>query len=244
MDRLTTLMTRFNLSVGAPKQGAANFVVLGDDNGQPHSMAYFTRGTAPNVVMEMALWAGCVDWSGDTNPFLAALPEKVEFDISDNAEAQGIVEIIRNETAGARCGAGSVINRLAEVLVVRLFRHSLELGAAEPGLLAGLSDPRIGRAVVAIHDQPGHNWNNASLAQEAGLSLSRFAELFAHTMGETPMGYLRRWRLILAQQDLRRGARVETVARRYAYASAEAFSRAFRKTYGVAPISLRKGEAA
>ncbi len=66
-----------------------------------------------------------------------------------------------------------------------------------------------------------------------------FAELFAAQVGETPIGYLRRWRLTLARQDLARGDRVETVARRYAYSSPEGFSRAFRKEYGVAPISLR-----
>lgn len=57
------------------------------------------------------------------------------------------------------------------------------------------------------------------------------------------MGYLRRWRLILAHQDLVRGDRVEAVARRYAYASPEGFTRAFRKAYGVAPVSLRTAAA-
>jgi AraC-like DNA-binding protein len=62
-------------------------------------------------------------------------------------------------------------------------------------------------------------------------------------MNETPMGYLRRWRLTLARQDLLRGDRVEAVARRYAYESPEGFTRAFRKAYGVAPVSLRQSAA-
>jgi AraC-like DNA-binding protein len=53
------------------------------------------------------------------------------------------------------------------------------------------------------------------------------------------MGYLRRWRLILAHQDIIRGDRVDAVARRYSYSSPESFTRAFRKVHGVAPTALR-----
>lgn len=242
MDRLTTLLTQFHLSVGSTEVTKANLVVLQDGQGVAVRLCYYTKGTVPAHEVDRVLWAGYVDWSGRVNPFLVALPKVATYDLVENPEAQGLVEIICNEAKGKRCGAQSVVNRLAEVLIVRMLRHQLEHGATEPGLLAGLADPRINRAVVAIHDRPGQSWDNASLAQEAGLSLSRFSELFSATVGETPMGYLRRWRLILAQQDLQRGARVDAVARRYAYASGEAFSRAFRRAYGVSPMAVRKGE--
>jgi AraC-like DNA-binding protein len=120
-----------------------------------------------------------------------------------------------------------------------LLRDQISQGTTEVGLLAGLADPRLSRTIVAMHDFPGRVWSNADLAQEAGLSLSRFSELFAQIVGETPMGYLRRWRLILAHQDITRGDRVDAVARRYAYTSPESFTRAFRKAHGVAPTALR-----
>ncbi|MCP4184153.1 MAG: helix-turn-helix transcriptional regulator [Hyphomicrobiales bacterium] len=53
-----------------------------------------------------------------------------------------------------------------------------------------MSDPRLGRAIVAIHDQSGHKWNNESLAAIAGLSPSRFLEVFLATVGEPPVAYL------------------------------------------------------
>ncbi|MEM7746483.1 MAG: helix-turn-helix transcriptional regulator, partial [Pseudomonadota bacterium] len=79
------------------------------------------------------------------------------------------------------------------------------------------------------------------LAEIAGLSRSRFAELFVEAVGETPLAYLRRWRLVLARKDLERGDRVQAVSRRYGYASGEAFNRAFQRFFGCAPTGLRTG---
>lgn len=243
MDRLTTLMDRFQLAVRAANMAEANLIALATADGTPQRILYGTRDVMPDVMGQIVMWAARVEWSGQSNPFLAALPEVVEYDIATNREAHGLVQLMKDEAEGQHCGAQSVINRLGEVLMVQLLRNQIRRGATEPGLLAGLADPRLSRAVVAMHDHPGRLWSNADLAEIAGLSLSRFSELFAAAVGETPMGYLRRWRLILAHQDLSRGDRVEAVARRYAYASPEGFTRAFRKAYGVAPLSLRMAAA-
>ena len=92
---------------------------------------------------------------------------------------------------------------------------------------------------MCIRDSPGRNWRNDDLAEVAGLSLSRFAETFASVVGETPAAYLRRWRLLVARQDLQNGDRVDAVARRYGYQSAEGFARAFRQHYGQNPLAMR-----
>ncbi|UWQ61507.1 AraC family transcriptional regulator [Leisingera caerulea] len=243
MDRLTTLMDRFQLAVQAAAPGEANLAAVADGTGAPVRILYCTKAALQGLDSGTVMWSARVEWSGQSNPFLAALPPMVEYGVAGNPEAQGLVRLMQEEAEGQHCGAQSVINRLGEVLMVRLLRNQIRKGATEPGLLAGLADPRLSRAIVAMHDHPGRLWTNADLAQEAGLSLSRFAELFAAEVGETPMGYLRRWRLILAHQDLMRGDRVEAVARRYAYASPEGFTRAFRKAYGLAPVSVRTSAA-
>ena len=81
------------------------------------------------------------------------------------------------------------------------------------------------------------------LAEIAGLSRSRFAEMFLTSVGEPPAAYLRRWRLTLARQDVDKGHRVDAIARRYGYGSAEGFTRAFRKQFGALPIELRHRQA-
>ncbi len=244
MDRLTTLVERFHLSVQiAPLEGA-NLIILKAPDGTPLRVLFFPRDGHQGGAAGDVLLAARVDWAGPGNPLLAALPEVVDFNLTDDAETQGLVRLMYREARANRCGAQSVVNRLGDVLMVRLLRDQIERGATEPGLLAGLADPRLSRAIVAMHDHPGRLWSNADLAQEAGLSLSRFCELFAQQVGETPMGYLRRWRLILARQDMLRGDRVDAVARRYAYGSPEGFSRAFRRAYGIAPTALRTGREA
>jgi len=239
-DRLTTLMERFQLSVQAAPVGGANLLALAGAGGVPSRLLFFSDGRQANTGDDQIILSARVDWAGQGNPLLAALPAVVDYDLTTSPEAQSLVRLIQGEATGGRCGAQSVINRLGEVLMVRLIRGQIKIGTTQTGLLAGLSDPRLSRAIVAMHDHPGRVWTNGDLAQQAGLSMSRFSELFASEVGETPMGYLRRWRLILARQDLQRGDRVDAVARRYAYGSPEGFSRAFRRAFGVAPMAMRR----
>lgn len=239
MDRLTTLMERFHLSVRVVPEAEANLIVVSGDDGRARTVVFRSHQIRHFPASGTVLLSARVEWAGTHNPLVASLPDRVCFDLSADPEARALVEVMQSEVANHRCGAQSVLNRLGDVLFVRLLRDQIERGASETGLLAGMADPRLSRAIVAMHDHPGRVWSNGDLAQEAGLSLSRFSELFAEQVGETPMGYLRRWRLILARQDIKKGDRVDAVARRYAYGSPEGFTRAFRRAYGVAPTSLR-----
>ncbi len=238
MDRLTTLVEKFHLTVKPASPEGANLVAVASPRGEPGQVIFFTRGQ-PGACVAPVLMAVRVDWSGLSNRLMAALPDRVILDLAQHPDARALVDLIQSEQTGARCGAQSVINRLGEALMGRLLRDQIERGTAEIGLLAGLADPRLHRAIVSMHDHPGRLWTTADLADIAGLSRSRFAELFAAKVGETPIGYLRRWRLILARQDAARGDRIEAIARRYAYNSAESFTRAFRREYGTAPSILR-----
>ena len=238
-DRLTTLMDRFRLVVQPAPLKDATLIVLQDAGGVPQRMCFRTGDARFDVSEDRVLFSANVDWSGLSNPLLAALPTMMEIDLSADPESIGLVMLMQSELSGQRCGVDTVLSRLGEVLVVRMLRKQIEAGSTEPGLLAGLSDPRLSRAIVAIHDQPGRDWRNEDLAQVAGLSLSRFAEMFLASVGEPPAAYLRRWRLILARQDISNGHRVDAVARRYGYASPEGFTRAFKKHFDETPINLR-----
>ncbi len=238
-DRLSTLMDRFRLVVQPAQLNAATLVVLADADGGAQRLCFRTSGVGFDVAADRVLFAAQVDWSGLSNPLLAALPAMIELDLTADPDSIGLVTLMQSELSGQRCGVDSILGRLGEVLVVRMLRAQIETGSTEPGLLAGLSDPRLSRAIVAMHDQPGRDWRNEDLALIAGLSLSRFAEMFLAAVGEPPAAYLRRWRLILARQDVAKGHRIDAVARRYGYASPEGFTRAFKKHYGATPILLR-----
>lgn len=239
-DRLTTLIDRFKLVVQPAPMDQANLVVLAGPGGAPETVLFHPRGGGLRGLGESVLFAAHVDWNGPSNPLMAALPATIELDLRQDPDGLGLVRVMLSEMEAQRCGVDSVLSRLGEVLIVRLMRARIEAGSARPGLLAGLADPRLSRAIVAMHDRPGRDWRNDDLAELAGLSRSRFAEMFLAKVGEPPAAYLRHWRLALARQDVARGDRIEAVARRYGFASSEGFSRAFKKQYGLSPVSLRR----
>ncbi|WP_421779016.1 AraC family transcriptional regulator [Hoeflea sp.] len=238
-DRLTTLMERFTLQLIPADPERATLVASVDEAGMPSHILFGASGIGRGIDPGKVLLSVAVDWGGVDNPLMAALPKRFEFALAQDVEMASVVGLMRSELIAGRCGAASVINRLGEVLIVRLLRAQIEAGSAGPGLIAGLSDPRLSRAIVAMHDQPGLEWRNRDLAVIAGLSLSRFAETFMTLVGETPAAYLRRWRLSLARQDILKGDRVDAVARRYGYGSPEGFARAFRQRYGRNPLDVR-----
>ncbi|MGZ8417238.1 MAG: helix-turn-helix domain-containing protein [Methyloceanibacter sp.] len=73
------------------------------------------------------------------------------------------------------------------------------------------------------------------------LSRSALAERFTDLIGEPPMQYLTRWRLTLAAQALRTGSEsIVRIAERSGYDSEAAFTRAFKREFGVPPTMWRK----
>jgi len=109
------------------------------------------------------------------------------------------------------------------------------------GWLAGLRDVHIGRALALLHGEPTRAWNVDELGREVALSRSALAERFTALVGEPPMQYLMRWRLALAAQMLRSGKEsVARVAERSGYESETAFNRAFKREFGMPPVSWRK----
>lgn len=242
-DRLSALMQNFQMSVEMVEPGTGNLIFYGGCSGQTPCAVEFwpsARAARSDVPMQNRLIEARAQWGGNSNPLVAALPERLVMETRGDDNSALLLQMVVAEAHDARCGSASALNRLCEVLLIRLLRQQIERGATTPGLLAGLSDPRLSRALVAMHDRPGRNWRNSELAEVAGMSLSRFSERFAGRVGETPQSYLRRWRMTLARQEIASGERIQSVARRLGYGSPEALSRAFNRHYGKAPVSVRR----
>lgn len=242
-DRLSALLARFELGVTPASQERSNLRILATAHETlPNRIVFCPRRFICDPVAsdDTLLFSAEVNWGGPFNPLLCALPHSIEVEIDEDSELIHVTRLLQAESTGRRCGSGTILDRLGEVLLVRLLRIQMETGATRSGLLAGLTDARLSRAIVAMHENPGRQWRNEDLADTAGLSLSRFSELFAATVGETPIAYLRRWRMLLAHQDVERGDRIQAIARRYGYSSGEALSRAFRREFNTNAISLRQ----
>jgi AraC-like DNA-binding protein len=163
------------------------------------------------------------------------------------ADGQGTLlprELLRigaRETAAARPGMDSTLARLADLMFVdALRRHAENLPPEDRSWFSGLRDARIGRALALMHAEPGRAWTLEKLAHSVALSRSALADRFATLVGEPPMQHLTRWRLALAARALRAGDPIVRVAERYGYESDAAFSRAFKREFGVPPATWRR----
>ncbi|HTQ08048.1 MAG TPA: AraC family transcriptional regulator [Polyangiaceae bacterium] len=102
-------------------------------------------------------------------------------------------------------------------------------------------DVRVERALAAVRADPNRRFTVRSLAKLAGASPSTFARLFVKSLGMTPKAWLVAERLARAERLLvETGAGLAEIAERTGYASEFAFSRAFKRRFGVAPGRFRR----
>ncbi len=79
------------------------------------------------------------------------------------------------------------------------------------------------------------------LADFAGFSIPHFHRVFTACTGESAINYVRRIRLVRAGHKLRMGAvDIMAVALAAGYESHTAFSKAFKKQFGLSPREFRK----
>ena len=181
-------------------------------------------------------------------PLLDALPPILCIPLGDGPAAALLRELFHagvRESFALRPGAASMLAKLAELLFVEALRRYIErLAPGGIGWLAAVRDPHVGRALALLHAQPDRAWTVDELARGAALSRSALAERFTALLGEPPIQYLLRWRLALAAQALRAGRdAISRVAERSGYESEAAFSRAFKREFGVPPAAWRRSRA-
>jgi AraC-like DNA-binding protein len=150
------------------------------------------------------------------------------------------------EIRGGAPGETVVVDRLADILLVQALRaHLAATGPQQASWLAGLADPRIGRALRSFHDDVAADWTVARLAAAAGMSRSSFAERFQARVGLAPLDYLTRWRLYRVRRALiDTDLAFATIAARNGYRSRTSCSQSFKRMFGYSPYDLRTARAA
>ena len=179
---------------------------------------------------------------------LAALPPVlVVRGGSERATLEWALGRIADELREPGPGGALCIDHLSHLVLVQVVRRHLATSAGPDaserrlsgqggGWLAAIADPRLSKAVAAVHEDPARSWTVGELASRAGMSRTSFAVRFRRVAGQTPMGYLTRWRMLVAADRLRRtGAPVAKVAGDVGYASESAFAVAFKRATGRPP---------
>ncbi len=224
------------------KSGA---VYLKDDTGVIHEFSEPTlifiakplhHSLKPNLEGADLICANVNFGNRTRNPILRSFPKIVAISLSSAISLRPLIEIIFHEAFSSHCAKQLALNRLLEYLLILLFRYVVEHKLINENALLGLSDARLSRAITAIHESPDKLWSLELLAKEAGMSRTRFADLFKRTVGQTPMDYLTDWRITHAQALLLSGKNIKTISSKLGYQKPSSFTRVFLKKTGQSPL--------
>ncbi len=246
----------------APFRAPTIMAVLGSVAGAPRTVTSFAESVSATPIAvqhvasiggrgaRMAYLCGAFNFSGDgARPLLSALPDVIHVRGEKGRMMPWLeshLQAVACELTSGRPGAAMVIARLSEVLFVQAVRaHLADLPADAVGWTAAAHDIHVSRALALLHREPERDWTIASLGAAVGLSRSSFAARFLSVMGQPPLTYLTSWRMHRARGLLRDPANsIAQIAARVGYASAAAFTSAFKRETGDAPGAWRRRAAA
>lgn len=156
---------------------------------------------------------------------------------------EAITPMLVGETDTQQPGTDTIVERLAEVLLIQVLRsHMLEQSEAH-GFLAALGDKRINGALKYIHVGADRDIKLSDVAKAVGMSRSGLAVRFKELVGDTPMNYLTYWRMLKAKEYLKsENLPLMEVAERVGYTSEAAFSRAFKREHDQSPSAYRRAQ--
>jgi AraC-like DNA-binding protein len=169
---------------------------------------------------------------------LALLPPIVHLrKESDQAALRWSLERMMQELHDGQPGGNLIAQDLAHMMLVQALRVHLAEGLGQgTGWFFALTDKQLSRAITAMHADPARRWTLRELGTHAGMSRSVFALRFKEVVGEAPMQYLSRWRMLLACDRLEHASDpIATVAEALGYESESAFSTAFKRVMGCSP---------
>ncbi|WP_236727355.1 AraC family transcriptional regulator [Novosphingobium resinovorum] len=169
---------------------------------------------------------------------LGLLPPIVHIrDQSAQVALRSLVEQMMRELRDDQPGNSLAVQHLAHLMLVQALRVHLDSSDGNRvGWFFTLADKHLGAAIKAIHADPAYPWCLQQLGEVAGMSRSTFALRFKERVGEPPMQYVTRWRMLLACERLEHSDdTVSAIAISLGYESESAFSTAFKRIMGCSP---------
>jgi len=167
---------------------------------------------------------------------------------SDNGQLRGslqaLIELMAEEASALGAGGETVVAHLADIIVIKAIRYWLENSAeASRGWLGALKDPKIGKVLAGMHAHPETTWTLERMAAQAGMSRSGFSARFTELIGTSAKQYLTEWRMHLARMKIMQSPMpLIELAEELGYTSEAAFSRAYKRVFGVPPLRQARTE--
>ncbi|WP_019927800.1 AraC family transcriptional regulator [Nocardia sp. BMG111209] len=176
---------------------------------------------------------------GTRHPLLAGLPEVVHLSGPRQDRLAAAVALLGAEIQAHDPGGDAVVAALVDALLIYILRAWHDGNST--GWTAAMADKAIGHILHRMHAHPAEPWTVDRLAGEIGVARATFTRRFTRLVGEPPLTYLTRWRMITAARLLRRDRTpLVVVARQVGYSSQFAFAKAFKREFGIAPGAYRR----
>lgn len=152
-----------------------------------------------------------------------------------------LVSLLLDEVVKDEPGQAVVLDRLLDLLLAAVLKAwFLRKQSSGPAWWRFGGDPVVERALRIMHARPAHAWTMEQLAARSGASRATLARRFNELVGESPMTFLRNWRMAVAADLLcNPGETVGSVAEKVGYATPFAFSSAFKRVRGISPQEHR-----
>ncbi len=152
-----------------------------------------------------------------------------------------LTNILRQESASEELGSWSIINALAQTLLVYALRCYGQQNHLQASWIHLLSDERLSKSIQAMLQFPAYNWSLSRLAETANMSRATYARHFKNLSNETPLAVLQSIRIMHASQLLMHSKKsISTIAEASGYRSEAAFTKVFKQLQGNPPSIWRK----
>ena len=161
---------------------------------------------------------------------------------NDTYGRYGLIDIILNniidEFSNERMGYKTIILRFAEILFVSILRHYyLNQNTSKVNLF---KDEEIYKSVNYIHNNLETNLNIEKLSRHSGISRTLFIERFKKSVGNTPLAYIKDWRMTKAKLLLRDSElSLGEIGEQIGYGNTSSFNRVFKNTFDISPNKFR-----
>jgi AraC-like DNA-binding protein len=225
-----------------PRTRARSFCEVAPKNSS--NVIHYGGGGVPTTIISGWFSFGPMS----VKPLKRLLPELilVKADQAQSLALHATLRSLSSEMAEPAPGSEVMVNRLADILFIQCVRAHIASSSetCKSGWLRAIFDPKIGAALKAMHERVENPWTVETLAAAAGMSRSAFALRFKELLGEPPLEYLTNWRMYKATVFLQeRDKKLFDVAKSVGYESDAAFSKAFRRVFGVAPRQYQRRAA-
>ncbi len=210
----------------------------------PHNIQHQIENSDEQHAVSTTLICGSFDFGNKNNPLLSSLPDYIHIKATDISQLPWFESLFRqivNEAEAGTDGRHLILDKLAEILFVYILRYYVLHNQNSEGVLAGLSDRQLSKALEAFHNNMSEHWTVEKLAGYALMSRSAFSDHFSDVVKVTPMQYVTYWRMQCAFNMLKStNDSILAIALNHGYQSEAAFSKVFKKQFGMPPGKARK----